>query len=444
MSDRTYIVAQLGARMHYAVPRILEGAGQLERLYTDICAVRGWPRLLNLIPNFLRPPTVNRLLSRIPRGVSPGRITAFNNFGYQYAKRRRLIAQQGRFLVHLWAGKEFCRRILKEGFRCAGGVFTFNSAGLEVLQRSKQDGLKAVTEQTIAPMRVELELLGDEASRFPQWEAATDKAGAIAYCDREEEEWKLADLILCGSEFVRDGIAKCGGPVEKCVVVPYGVDLPIQRSEDPEHKAESRKKKIESGEEKAENRKQFQLSDFSVSAFSPLRVLTVGTVGLRKGSQYVLEAAKQLKGRAVVRMVGGIGVTPEAEANLREHLELAGPAPRSKIAEHFAWADVFLLPSLCEGSATVTYEALAHGLPVICTPNTGSVVRDGVDGFIVPVRDVSSIVNRLETLLAQPELMADLSANARARAAEFTVSAYGQRLLAALTGAKAFQETISA
>src|SRR5208283_380502 len=122
-----------------------------------------------------------------------------------------------------------------------------------------------------------------------------------------------------------------------------------------------------------------QLSAFNISAFSPLRVLTVGTVGLRKGSPYVLEAAKQLTGKAVFRMVGGIGVTREAETQLREHLELTGAVSRNEIAKHFEWADVFLLPSICEGSATVTYEALAHGLPVICTPNTGSVVRDGME-----------------------------------------------------------------
>ena len=406
MSNPAYIVAQLGARMHYAVPRIFQEAGQLERFYTDICAVQGWPKLLNLIPHALRPKAVNRLLARVPRGVPPGRITAFNDFGYEYARRRKLIPQQGRFQVHLWAGQEFCRRILSDGWGQAGGVFTFNSAGLELLQRAKKDGLKTMVEQTIAPMRMELEILGAEASRYSGWETRMEKSGASDYCDREEAEWKLADLILCGSEFVRDGIAQCGGPVEKCVIVPYGVDLPIQKSEVRSRKSEDRSR--------------------------PLRVLTVGAVGLRKGSPYVLAAAKQLKGKAEFRMVGGIGVLPEAEAQLRAHLELTGSVPRSEIARQFEWADVFLLPSLCEGSATVTYEAMAHGLPVICTHNTGSVVREGVDGFIVPIRDADAIVTCLEQLAADADLRGVLSANARQRAGEYTVAAYGRRLMEAL------------
>ena len=399
--------------MHYAVPRILQESGQLERFYTDICATHGWPRLLNLIPSSARPAKVKRLLSRVPGGVQPKRITAFNDFGYDYARRRKSMGRGGRFLVHLWAGEEFCRRILKEGLGHAGGVFTFNTAGLEVLQRAKQSGLNAVTEQTIAPMRLELKLLADEAGRFPGWLASTENPGALAYCDREEEEWKSADLIVCGSEFVRDGIAKCGGPVEKCVVVPYGVDLPARKPEASRNAARG-EAGLSSQKSELKNR--------------PLRVLTVGTVGLRKGSPYVLEAATQLKGHAQFRLVGGIEVEREAEAQLRKHLELTGPVSRSEIARHFAWADVFLLPSLCEGSATVTYEALAHGLPVICTVNTGSVVRDGVEGFIVPIRDAAAIVDRLRHLLDDPEMFKVMRTNATKRADEFTVAKYAERL----------------
>jgi glycosyltransferase involved in cell wall biosynthesis len=118
---------------------------------------------------------------------------------------------------------------------------------------------------------------------------------------------------------------------------------------------------------------------------------------------------------------------------IRKHAELVGPVPRTEMGEHFGWAPVFALPSICEGPATVTYEALPRGLPVVCTPNTGSVVRDGIDGYIVPPRDTGSLVARLDMLAGDSRLLAQMSANALAHASEFTVGRYGQRLLAALT-----------
>ena len=99
---------------------------------------------------------------------------------------------------------------------------------------------------------------------------------------------------------------------------------------------------------------------------------------MRKGSPYVLEAARRLAGSATFRMVGPCSLPAQIIDGAPSNLEILGPVPRGDIMRHYAWADVFLLPSVCEGSATVVYEALTAGLPVICTPNTGSVVRDGV------------------------------------------------------------------
>jgi glycosyltransferase involved in cell wall biosynthesis len=163
----------------------------------------------------------------------------------------------------------------------------------------------------------------------------------------------------------------------------------------------------------------------------PLRVLTVGAIGLRKGSPYVLAAAEQLGAHAEFRMVGPIQILPEAEKRLRQRVHVTGIVPRSEIAAHFEWGDVFLLPSLCEGSATSTYEAMSHGLPVICTAQTGSVVRDGIDGFIVPARDPGAIAGRLTALSADSTLLAAMSASAREHSSGYTIEKYGERLLAA-------------
>jgi glycosyltransferase involved in cell wall biosynthesis len=148
-----------------------------------------------------------------------------------------------------------------------------------------------------------------------------------------------------------------------------------------------------------------------------------------------MEAARRLKGRAVFRLVGEVGLTPRAAARMAEDVDLRGAVPRSEVRQHYAWADVFLLPSLCEGSATVTYEALACGLPVVCTDHTGSVVQDGQEGFVVPARDVEAITGRLARLAGDPALLEQMGRQARLRAAEYTVAAHVKRLLGALEAA---------
>jgi glycosyltransferase involved in cell wall biosynthesis len=156
-------------------------------------------------------------------------------------------------------------------------------------------------------------------------------------------------------------------------------------------------------------------------------VLTIGA-GLRKGTPYILDAAMRLKGIAEFRVIGDVG-TAETIARVSEHLDVRGIVPRSDILQHFAWADVFLLPSLCEGSPLAIYEALNCGLPVICTPNTGSVVRDNLDGFIVPIRNSDAIVDRLERLASTPDLRREMSRNAYAQGRRFGPDVYKEKIL---------------
>ncbi len=78
-----------------------------------------------------------------------------------------------------------------------------------------------------------------------------------------------------------------------------------------------------------------------------------------------------------------------------------------------AAADVFVFPSLFEGSAVVTYEALACGLPSIVTAEAGSVVRHGLEGLVVPARDVEALAEAMERLGCDPGLREDFAASAR-------------------------------
>jgi len=403
-----FVVAQLGARMHYAVPRALERAGRLSRLLTDFCASRGAARLLRFWPEPVRPASLRRLLNRVPQGVAPERIRACARLGLTYARQfAQTRTEAERVRLFLRVGEQFGRWAVEQDWGGAGGVFVYNTAGEEVLSEARRRGLRAVVEQTIAPFAFERRLLADERERFPRWEPdATGGEEFDAYAERERREWALADRVLCGSSFVRDAIAAEGGPAHKCVIVPYGVDGGYRAP--PRH-----------------------------PHGGPLRVLSVGAVGLRKGTPYAIDAARRMRGRAVFRWVGPYKLAPQARAELGTDVEFTGSVPRPDVVRHYGWADVFLLPSLCEGSATATYEALTAGLPVVCTPNTGSVVRDGVEGFIVPPRDPEAVVTRLDELATNEARRRGMAESARSRAAELDYDTYARALLAALdrTGA---------
>ena len=84
-------------------------------------------------------------------------------------------------------------------------------------------------------------------------------------------------------------------------------------------------------------------------------------------------------------------------------LDFLGRVPRERIHEEFAAADVFVLPSSAEGSAEATYEALAAGVPVVTTPAAGSVVRDGIEGRVVPERDPFALADAIAEIVEDPE-----------------------------------------
>src|SRR5690606_19287592 len=155
------------------------------------------------------------------------------------------------------------------------------------LQSARQRGLWTAVEQIVAPRLVLDRLLAEEHARFPGWEPDLGEDPlASAYAEREMAEWQIADVVVCPSEFVREGVAEVGGPIEKCVVVPYGID------------------------------ERFQLPLRRTHAERKLRVLTVGAVGLRKGAPYVLEAARRLRPSVEFRMVGPCTLAPGRQREL--------------------------------------------------------------------------------------------------------------------------------
>ncbi len=400
--DCKLIVAQMGARMHYAVPEIFYGQEILFLLFTDLYYKQNMFTLaLNHALNWFN---LKKVLTRRSKVLPDGYVVSFPMIGLKYLYALSRCKTFGCiYASYLWAGGKFNHRILtflasRDQFFT--GIYSLNTASLELFTHYKGKKL-LLLEQCIVPYAIENELLDRERHKYPGWEVPIDRMHTSKeYSQREEMELALADVILSPSEFVRDGILKINQHwKDKIRVVPYGV-----RMSSLYHKTFS-----ESG---------------------PIRILTVGKLGLRKGTPYIMKAAEALKGVAIFRIVGDHSeVSKEVLMEIKRHVEITGKVNRDEVTKHYEWADIFLLPSICEGSATVTYEAMQFGLPMILTRNSGSIIRDGVEGFIISTSSTSDIVYRIKQLHDDRSLLRKFSDHTFQLRHEATYESYANRVM---------------
>ena len=74
-------------------------------------------------------------------------------------------------------------------------------------------------------------------------------------------------------------------------------------------------------------------------------------------------------------------------------------------------------------------EAAAHGLPVVTTPCCGEVVTEGVDGFVVPPRDVAALLRTFQRYLMEPELLKTQQSAALLKSRQFTLERLAENLM---------------
>ncbi len=404
------LVAQIGARRHYLVPRSFEKSGLLEQLVTDACAnIMPWRWFDSPLAARLAPKSMRRFIGRRADGITASKIRGLPILALSAAWDR----SSHEAATSRWARRnaEFGRRVAEAGFGNANTVYAFNAAALEIFQAARSQGLKTVLDQTAAPWRWNRNMLIEEQQRWPQWEdqpAEIDHSGVLQ--EREEQEWQLADAIVCGSNFAAGALGDIGGPKEKCSVVPYPIDLSGASGQSaPKLCRDGRK----------------------------LRVLFVGTLQLRKGVQYLAEALRQLSSKSFeARFVGPNLLSNQVTRELARNFELTGAAPRSELAAHYHWADVLVLPTLSEGSANVCGEAMAAGLPVITTPNAGSTVMHETQGLIVPAGNSPALAAAIERLASDEDLRRQLGRAALVCASERSFEAYAAALADIVAGAK--------
>jgi glycosyltransferase involved in cell wall biosynthesis len=400
LNRQKWFCAQIGAREHYAVARALHVDGVLAALYTDFWAGTAVRKFSVQTSSG----TFHSLSARFHPGLVDAPVFAWNwrALGWETVLRYcwRQNRSGGNYAGFMEVGRRFAvcvRKALERRVDIEPGsiFFAYDTGALETMEWCRNRGIHCVLNQ-IDPGRVEIDLVRQEERRWPGWQTQKSEVPE-EYFRRREKEWDIANRVLVNSEFCRLALMKQGVPADKLVVVPLCYELEGQKPETE--------------------------SQISQKSKKPLRVLWLGQVILRKGIQYLLEAARLLeKEKIQFDVVGPVEISEAAVASAPQNVTFHGRAMRSQTGWWYRQADLFVLPTLSDGFAITQLEAMAHGLPVVTTDCCGAVVDDGLDGFIVPSRDGATLAKTLERYLTEPELAWRQRSAALAKAGQFTLS----------------------
>lgn len=298
------------------------------------------------------------------RGVPPEHTRLQPLFGFfNYIFARTLPDYEAESLRYRLFGlfDRWVQSLLRPGQHFFTGYAFANGA----MRRVKQNGGIVFLDAWTSHPEEQWNLVAAEQQR---WESRFPPASRY-YQDRTIESVAAADYITTASTFVRQSFLKRGFDPQRLLFCPYPMDLEMFHPA-PEPRPTGR----------------------------PFTLLHTGGLSLRKGAPYLLEAFRLIRKEvpnAVLRVKRHIrnDVVDIVRRNADLPIEWSSQLDWAEHVRRYQTSDLFLFPSVEDGFALVVAEALACGLPVITTPNTGAsdLVRPGENGEVVPVCDSQAL-----------------------------------------------------
>ncbi len=266
---------------------------------------------------------------------------------------------------------------------------------------------------TVERLKAQQQGLALEATSAPR-----DHAAAI----RIESEGRLVtstECVIVSTELEGEQLRRLYGlSPSRTRVIPCGVDLDAFTPVTPARRAEARRA-LDLGE-------------------TPT-LLFVGRLDPIKGIDLLLESVALLRTPARLLVVGGDpSGDPEVERlraratglGIAERVRFPGAVPQRDLPTYYHAADAVIVSSRYESFGLVAVEALACGAPVVASAAGGlpSIVRDGENGLLVRWRSPQAFAERIDLLLSDDALRAQLQANARASIEQFDWRRIGDRV----------------
>ncbi|MDP3052552.1 MAG: glycosyltransferase family 4 protein [bacterium] len=372
-------------------------------------SVPGRFHLFNLAQQLLKRDYLSQLITSYPKfetkkyGIPPGKVSSIlikeiMFRGFQNLPQFLQNVYNPHYLI-----SEIFDKLASRSLKKSDIVIGISSTFLHTLRKAKQMGAITVTERGSSHIIYQNDLLKEEYEKFGI-KMRTFLLPHPEVIKKELKEYEEADYISVPSSYAKRTFLEKGVPENKIIQVPYGVDLSAFR--------------------------QVPKND------NIFRVVFVGGISLRKGVHYLLQAFSELNlPKSELTLIGSIN--DEIKPFFKKYegkFKWLGHMPQKELYKYYSQGSVFVIASIEEGLALVQPQAMACGLPVICTVNTGGedIIRNGIDGFVIPIRDVEALKEKIYYLYNNPEICRKMGESAKQRVKSgFTWDDYGNKMISA-------------
>lgn len=299
----------------------------------------------------------------------------------------------------------FSSRLSKKIPKDSDVFIGLSSFCLEAILEAKSRGIVAIVDHGSLHQRYERRMLEEECEFFGL--PMAEQVAPDWLIEKEDREFEAADKVMVLSQAAKRSMEFEGIAAEKLFVNPCGVDILTFR-------ASPKRDKV-------------------------FRIIFCGALSPRKGIYYLLQAFKMLNiPNAELWLVGShadAAFYRKLAPLVTDQVKVLGTFPQTHLPHLYSQASVFVLPSIADGFGMVVPQAMACGLPVLVTENVGAadIVKDGCNGFIVPIRNSEALAEKISRLYLDESLHAYMSGESMRRAhADLGWNAYGLRLMAFL------------
>jgi len=379
------LLIQPGARHGYALARFLVQADALQGLYTDFAVASDstGARLIRALATVGIAPKLSR---RVVDGVPAQSLR-------RHSPTSLVMGRTSQHRPERW-------NFRKDDLRQADIVYAQYFAGGAQFDELTARGARFISDVFITPSAHRI--ASREAALFPDWgEAPLSPEAGMALDAVSIAMIERSDALFCPSQSVIEDVAGyLPSARAKCRLVRYGSGLNFLEPGQP----------------------------------TPKRVLFAGSIQLRKGPQYLAQAAARIAriDPEIIFVFAG-ALSPEAAAQLRApNIELLGHISREEMRRQFLRADIFAFPSLAEGSAGVVLEAMAAGLPIVATREAGVEFSDGESGIVVPAANADALETAILQIVGDRAMRDSMARSARTEFAAYDDRAWAAAFVCAL------------